>query len=225
MERKQSALRMNPAQQAAERQVFYPMRGIIRGNPKYRDTANGKRTEVDVLLLDRTGMSGQDYEEKLLIGVPLCYQKMNKENGEEWTPENGDLVKVSFFNGNLRDPVIDGYLGPFEGTVMGSSSDPHPQSYRKRSGTSEHIDKDGNRTTIVKKHETVTVQTGDFTVTVIQGKCTVSIKGKTTWTSENTIDLIGIEDGVVKGCRQGDSICAYTGRPVPHVSATVKATP
>ena len=222
-DRKQSGLTVNPAIQEAERSMHYPMRGIIEA-VRFRETARGKTTVVDVVLLDRTGQSSPDYRGKLLTHVPLCYPKMNAENGEEWTPEKGDLVKISFFNGSLRDPVVDGYLGPYEGPTMAAASDPHPQSFRRRSGTSERIDRDGNRITIIKGHENVTVQTGDITVAVVQGKCTVTVKGKTSWTSEGTIEHIGKAGGVAKGNVQADCICPYTRKIHPMVSATVKSS-
>jgi hypothetical protein len=249
-------MRQNPAITRGEREMFYPMRGIVKAI-RFRNTARGKRTTVDVVLLDKTGQTTQGYQEKILTHVPLKYEKMNARNGSEWTPEDGDLVVVEFFDGNLRDPFVSGYLGPYDGEPMDAGSDPHPQAYRIHAGTYERIDREGNRetrvsrdedinvdrnrnvviagnehfnvvgerTTIISGAETLTVTSGDVTIEVSVGKATVTIAGKTAWTSGAGIDLIGVNGGTPKGCRQGDSICAYTGAPVPHVSGTVTATP
>ena len=196
-----------------------PMRGIVL-HVRYRNTSRGKITAVDVSLLDETGQQ----MEKVLTHVPLMYGKMNGANGEEWTPEKGDLVVLGFFNQNLRDPFVMGYLGPYDGGILDPGTDPHPQYFRKRSGTSERIDKDGNRTTIIEGNETVTVNTGDLTITVKQGKATVTIEGKTVWTSKGTIEHIGSDGATAEGNVQGKCICTYTGKPHPMVSATVKSS-
>lgn len=231
-------MRQNPGITQAERSMTYPMRGIIQ-SVRYRNTARGKRTAVDILLLDRTGQSSPESKKRLLTHVPLLYPKMNDQNGEEWTPETGDLVAIGFFNANLRDPFVMGYLGTYDGDTMDDGSDPHPQSYRRRSGTWERIDKDGNReteiavdedinikgkrTTIIEGHETVTITSGDISVSVSSGKCTVQIAGKTAWTSNGGIDLDG-GPGDPQGNVQGDCICAFTGKPHPMRSQTVRSS-
>lgn len=60
----------------------------------------------------------------------------------------------------------------------------------------------------------------DLTVTN-SGVVNVTAGGKVTVTSAG-IDLKG--GGAVKGCVQGDCLCAYTGHPHPHVSASVLAS-
>lgn len=56
----------------------------------------------------------------------------------------------------------------------------------------------------------------------ITGKSDEKVGGKKTIDAAG-IDLIG--GGTPKGVVQGDCVCAFTGGPHPHVSATVKATP
>lgn len=53
------------------------------------------------------------------------------------------------------------------------------------------------------------------------GNVNVTADGKATVTAPD-IDLT--DGNGSKGCVQGDSICAYTGVPHPHVSASVKAS-
>lgn len=53
------------------------------------------------------------------------------------------------------------------------------------------------------------------------GTVDVTAGGKATVTAD-VIELNG--GGAVKGCVQGDSVCAFTGMPHPHISATVKAS-
>lgn len=239
MERKQTSLRQNPAITEVARSMTYPMRGIVK-TVRYQNTSRGKRTSVDLVVLDMTGQSTPDYQEAALTHVPLLYQKMNAQNGEEWSPEKGDLVAIGFFNADISDPFVMGYLGPYQGEVMDPGTDPHPQSFRKRSGSWERIDNVGNRqteiagnesqdvkgqrTTVIEGTEAITVTSGDVTIAVVAGKCTVTVKGKTSWTSEGGIDHIGKAGGTAKGNVQGDCICAFTRKPHPMVSATVKSS-
>jgi hypothetical protein len=216
--RRQMMMTENAGVTQAVHSANTPVRGVIMKNGiKHFDAGDFKRTLVHVGLFDRKlGLTNS-----CLMNVPLLYQKMNRENGEEWTPEDGDIVAVGFFNGNLRDPFVMGYLGA-ESTIYTPAAK-KTRSYRKRSGTSEEIDKDGNRTTIIHGHEMVTVETGDVTITTTAGKCTVTIKGKTAWTSDK-IDLDGAKGAGVKGVVQGDCICPFTKKPHAMVSATVKAS-
>lgn len=233
--RRQMMMTENEGVTQAVHSANTPVRGVIMKNGvKHHDAGDFKRTLVHVGLYDRKlGLTNS-----CLMNVPLLYQKMNKENGEEWTPEEGDVVAVSFFNGNLRDPFVMGYLGAAT-TDIYTPAAKRTRSYRKRSGTSEEIDKDGNRTTIVavdehttvagkrttiiEGNEDVTITNGDVTVNVSAGKCTVTIDGKTAWTSAG-IDLDGDSGGGVKGVVQGDCICPYTKKPHAMVSSTVKAS-
>jgi phage baseplate assembly protein gpV len=158
-------MQRNPALHAAEFSMTHPIRAMVKG-VRYRDTARGKVTVVDALAIDRTGHSIND---RMLFHVPVMYQKMNAQNGEEWTPEVGDLVAVGFFNANLRDPFVMGYLGPFDGDTMDGGTEAHPRVYWRRSGTWEEIDKDGNRTTHIAKNDTL----------VVEGVQDIHIKGGT----------------------------------------------
>jgi phage baseplate assembly protein V len=59
--------------------------------------------------------------------------------------------------------------------------------------------------------------TGDTLITV-GGKADITVTGKTTVKS----DLVEIDGGgSVKGTVQGDCLCAFTGKPHPHISPTV----
>lgn len=166
-----------------------------------------------------------------LYNVPLIYTKSNADNGEEWTPEVGDIVAVTFFDGNLRDPVVVGFLARPNNTIQAAEAEA-PCSHRKMNGTWEKIEKDGTRRVYVKKDEvleiegdgTITVKTGNLSINVLAGNTTISTKGKTIVKSEGTVEIDGVGSGQVKGVVQGDCLCVVTGKPHPHISASVKAS-
>ncbi len=208
---RQSSLEVNPGVKLV-RQMFFPVRGVVTG-VHYRDTTNGKRTYVDLYLY------GPYPPLKL---VPLLHSKINDHNGEQWTPEKDDSVAVAFFGGSLADPVVIGYLPPHENEIEAKSSE-EPRYHRRINKCDEVFDKEGSRTTIIDNAETTTIKAGDWTVTVESGKCTVTVEGKTAWTSHGTIELDG-GVGKPEGNVQGDCICAYTGKPHPMRSQTVKSS-
>ena len=224
--RRQESLRVNPAMEQAQN-FPYPLRGSVTA-VYYQDDPKNKtaQTLVDIELLG--GYSK-------LLGVPVLAPKVNRANGEEWTPDPGDIVVVQFVAGRWGDPIVTGYchLPSNEIQARRANVPPGKRRYHRRCNQTDLvIDKDGNRTeyvegdetVVIKGNESVTVQTGDITIDVVQGKCTVHIRGKTAWTSEGTIDLDGAGGGAVKGVVQGDCICALTGKPHIMVSASVKAS-
>jgi hypothetical protein len=223
--RLQEGLRKKPAM-AGMRAFPYPLQGIIK-KVYFQDSGDNplKQTVVDIILFG-------GYSE--LSKVPLMAAKVNKDAGIEWSPEEGDFVIVMFINGMWTSPIVTGYCNPPSNEIMATEAQipKGKRRYHMRCNKTDIvIDKDGNRTAYVNGNETVkiknseivTVETGDITVEVAQGKCTVHIKGKTAWTSDGTIEWDG-GSGSPKGVVQGDSVCAYTGKPHPHISATVKAS-
>jgi len=231
--RRQSGMEQNKAVKAVNFSADSLVRGVVlKDGIKHADAGGWRRTQVDIGLFGRNVGKLHEY----LMGVPLLYGKINKDNGEEWTPEEGDIVAIDFFNKDRNDPVVVGYLGPADSAIYTPAAK-RTRSYRKRSGTSEEIDKDGNRTTVVavdehttvagkrttiiEGNEDITITSGDLTITASAGKCTVTIAGKTAWTSAG-IDLDGAAGGGVKGGVQGDCLCPYTKQPHAMVSATVK---
>jgi hypothetical protein len=192
----------------------FPLRGIIE-NVYHKDAPGNtaKQTVVDIALLD--GFPP-------LSKVPLLTSYTTKENGEEWSPEKGAYVMVQFIAGQWRVPVVTGFLPVPDNDIQAATADA-PRMHRKRNGIDEVYDKDGNRRIKVAASDFLDVVT-DLLVTVINGVTTFISKGKTTIQSQGTVEIDGIGTGAVKGCRQGDSICAYTGKPVIMVSATVKAS-
>ena len=62
------------------------------------------------------------------------------------------------------------------------------------------------------------------TLTVNCATATVNATGKAIIKAAGTIEADGEGAGQVKGCVQGDSICAFTGFKHPHISASVKAS-
>lgn len=226
--RRQAAMQHPEVSEESEWRMFYPVRAVIEG-VRYADQTPMKRTVVDCYVLDRTG---RRTERGILYNVPLGYGKINTKNGDEESPEKGDLVLIQFINGNLRDPVVTFWIGPPDNEIQ-ATADQHPRSYRKHQDTSEEIDKDGNRTTIVKGHETEEVQTGDFVLTVTLGKQTVTVQGKIRHNGKGTIEFDGTPEaaGTMGGVLQEQHICQFHGNPFSargdggtHFSTTVKAS-
>jgi hypothetical protein len=89
----------HPAQRSLNAYTF-PLRGIIAG-VRFKDDGQNRtgQTLVDISLLDGY---------PALYNVPLLYHYINKDNGEEWTPEVGAIVLVQFIAGNFRLPVVTG---------------------------------------------------------------------------------------------------------------------
>ena len=232
--RHQAAMRQSVAAENAEWRMFYPVRAVIEG-VRFVDQTEMKRTVVDCYVLDRTG---RKTERGMIYNVPISYGKINADNGDEETPEKGDLVLIQFVNGNVRDPVVTHWLGPPNNSVQ-ATSDQAPRRHRRRNGYDEVIDKggnriaytpqdeevtvDGQRVTVIEGNEDVTITSGDLLITVSAGKCTVNIAGKTAWTSEGTIELDG-GSGSPKGVVQGDCVCPLVRGGHIMRSSDVKAT-
>lgn len=62
--------------------------------------------------------------------------------------------------------------------------------------------------------------TGEMTINVV-GAANITVGGKTTLVSAGTVEIDG-GSGQLNGAVQGDCLCAFTGKPHPHISATVK---
>lgn len=129
-----------------------------------------------------------------LYMVPIVASKINSISGEQSTPEVGDIVLVGFISGNMRDPVVIGYLPVQSNEVQASSAEaPH---YRKiQNGTIETIKKDGSREIYVEKdeivtikgHGTVVIQEGNLSIDVQTGTATINVAGNTTIHSDGDI--------------------------------------
>lgn len=186
MDIRQELLYKNPSNEATQSndRVY---RGIVQ-EVFFKDlSVTGERfwqTYCDVQLIGLT----QPYLRK----VPLALTKSNIRNGEDWVPEIGDNVLVQFISGRVCDPVITGFLFPYdpqdEGLQPAIGDAPLGKSrYRRRcNGTSETIDKNGNRTIYVSGNETVTVM-GNGTLHVygndnitIDGTGTITVTGAVT---------------------------------------------
>lgn len=234
--RLQESLREHPALERT-RNFNRMLKGVIL-SVNWRDLNQSQQTLVDIALYG-------GYPN--IYNVPVSAEKFNQGNGEEWTPEPGDMVLVTFIDGNWSEPIVLRQLHlPQEDSGIAIQADARTVPSGKRryhlrcNKTDIVIDKDGNRTTSVEVDETltvkgkrtttitgnesVTVNTGDITITATAGKCTVTIKGKTAWRSDGTIELDGTAGTGVKGVVQGDCICALTGKPHIHISASVKGS-
>ncbi|KAA0888775.1 hypothetical protein [Oryzomonas rubra] len=218
--RLQETLRTHPAFQEIAN-VDRLLRGTIMPNGVlFKDDA---KNTTGITLVNVSLMGG--YPD--IYGVPVAHTKINYQTGEEWSPDPGDVVLVSFINGNFWEPVVIGYLPLPQNQIEGKRSDVPAGKRRyhfKCNKTDITVDKDGNRDTSVQGHDSLTIQTGDYTVNVVAGKCTVNVKGKTVWTSDGTVEIDGSGSGAVAGVVQGDCLCAYTGKKHPMVSSTVKVS-
>ncbi|WP_052465012.1 phage baseplate assembly protein V [Geoalkalibacter subterraneus] len=65
------------------------------------------------------------------------------------------------------------------------------------------------------------INTAGQTLIDVGGNADINVAGKTTLISKNKVDIDG-GSGQLKGAVQGDCICAFTGKPHPHISATVQ---
>jgi phage baseplate assembly protein V len=66
------------------------------------------------------------------------------------------------------------------------------------------------------KRDGIYIETTQDVVVKADGKATIEAGG--------TAEIKGATGAAVKGIVQGDCICAYTGAPHPHISATVKGS-
>ncbi len=213
--RKQEAFQGNPLNRQVYERMFFPLRGRIMPNGvKYVD-GDAKQVLVDVYLYDLF---------PAVSNVPVMASKINAVNGDYMDPEPGDLVAVSFFGGNFRDPVVVGFL-PTAGNDVQSTAAEAPQSRRVMNGTIETIEKNGTRRLHVAASNVLEAVT-DWLMTALNGVATLIAKGKITIKSSGggTVEVDGVGSGAVKGIVQGDCLCSFTGKPHPHISASVKGS-
>lgn len=145
--------------------IFYPVRGRIDA-VLHKDSPANKtgQTLVTVFLFD---------EWPTIHRVPVAHRKINAANGEDWSPEKGDLVLVQFIGGDWHDPIVTDWLAPPKNTMEAVASE-HPRVHRKHGDTYETWDKDGNRVLHVGSDDTVTIE-GEGAVTVNGGNLTVNV--------------------------------------------------
>lgn len=172
---RQTGMTVNQGAKQVNLSMFYPLRGVVTG-VRFKDTTKAKQTLVDIYLY-------HGYHQ--LYNVPIGTQAINKSNGEEDTPEKGNIVLVSFVGGREDDPIVICFIPSPDNEIQATSAE-SPRYYRKRNGTHETWDKDGNRTTHVAKDDSLNVEgkkieniTGDNTETV-GGKKSETIDGNNT---------------------------------------------
>ena len=90
-----------------------------------------------------------------------------------------------------------------------------------KSGESALYSDEGD-SVILKRGRIMEVTTQTLTVNCVTA--TVNATGKAIIKAVGTVEVDGVGSGAVKGCVQGDSICAFTGFVHPHISASVKAS-
>lgn len=206
-----------------EARIFAPILGRIV-EARFHDAPHNKmgQTQVDVVPLNQLFPK--------LFSVPILHPKVNAANGEDWTPEAGDLVVVSFLEGDRRWPVVIGFL-PHPDNIVEAATADAPRHRRVLGETQETWTKDNDlvldvgrhRTVHVGADETVTVE-GKGTVTINGGDLTVHVtSGKVKVTASNKVELDG-GSGSVKGVVQGDCICPFIRKPHLHISNDVKAS-
>ena len=77
-------------------------------------------------------------------------------------PEPGDVVAVTFFNGNINDPVVVGFVPPPNNKLQSTAAEA-PQYHHTHQGTDIKIKKDGTRQIYVAKDDILEV-VGEGTV-------------------------------------------------------------
>lgn len=181
--RNQESMRTNPAVQEV-RECFYTLRGVIQPNGVLFKDAPLNKTGQTLVNISLLGGYPDIYR------VPLACSKANPNNGEEWTPEPGDMVLVQFINGSFHAPVVTGFLYQ-PGNNLQANAAEAPRLHRRRNGTDEKIEKDGTRRVYVAKDDILEV-VGNGVVTVhgnvtvhVYGTATVNVDGNTTVTTPN----------------------------------------
>lgn len=181
--RLQENMRVNPAVHFI-RSLDRMLRGVITAI-RYKDNPSKPRmTLVDIF------MSGYPP----LKNVPILSSKINRDNGEEWTPDTGDGVVVAFINGNFNEPVVLGYYPTIDNTIHADTEDA-PENQRRYhlrcNATDVVIDRDGNRITYISGNQNEEVEGNDTLIVHgnvnihVFGTATVNVDGNTTVTTPN----------------------------------------
>lgn len=166
--------------------IQFPVLGRIEA-VRCLDAAKNKmkQTQVDISVY-----GGRAY----LYDVPLLHSKINQDNGEDWTPEKGDMVVVVFLEGDSRRPIVVGFL-PYPNNTVETHSADAPRYHRVRGSTWETWTKDGDRIVHVGRNESVTV-VGDGTVNVggnltivVDGDADITVGGSTTLESTGNVEV------------------------------------
>jgi phage baseplate assembly protein gpV len=183
--RNQESMRTNPAVQEV-RECFYTLRGVIQPNGVLFKDAPLNKTGQTLVNISLLGGYPDIYR------VPLACSKANPNNGEEWTPEPGDMVLVQFINGSFHAPVITGFLYQ-PGNNHHANAAEAPRYHRRRNGTDEKIEKNGTRSVYVAADDILEVVGdgdiyvhGKITIHVV-GTADITVDGDTTITTPNAI--------------------------------------
>lgn len=214
--RSQESLREKPAMDDMRR-FPYPLKGIIK-EVLFQDHPQNPTHQTVVHLYMMGGYSE-------LRMVPVCTPKINANAGEEWTPEEGDLVLVQFVDGRWTDPVVTGYLGQPSNDVAATMTDV-PRGKRryhmKCNGTTVTVDKDGNYIINGAKDANITIS-GDVNLTIAgTANITVTEEAKIMALGGVTLDGSGTE--IVAGVVTALTVCPFTQAPHAGASLTVKAS-
>lgn len=127
-----------------------------------------------------------------------------------WAPEPGEQVMLLCPDGDLAQGVV---LPAIYRAAHPAPGD-RPTLRRVEFADGGFLEYDraaGNLTIKVVTDATINVG----------GDADVSVDGKATLTAAATVEIDG-GSGAVKGTVQGDCLCVFTGKPHPHISATVK---
>ena len=124
---------------APEHAFTTPLRGTIAAVYSIDDVSNQvKQTVVDVRFLDGS---------PTLMKVPILRSRSSgaSGNGEEISPEIGDLALVEFISGNFRDAIVTGFI-PFNRNTIDAKTSDTPSRYLRENGFEEEIDANGHFT-------------------------------------------------------------------------------
>jgi hypothetical protein len=227
---------MNQGAKKVNLEMFYPLRGLITG-VRFKDQTKAKITLVDIYLY-------HGYHQ--LYNVPVATRAFNKDNGEEDTPEKGNIVLVGFVDGREDDPIVIGFFPSPENEIQANKVE-SPRYYKKRNGIHETWDKEGNKAVHVAKDDSLNIVgdknedvTGDNIETVggnktetVIGTRTVKSTGAGKLESEAKNEIIGgagvdVDGGSgssdASGCVNLKSICPFIGSFHIDGSTNVKVT-
>lgn len=163
----------------------------------HKDQTAAKQTLVDINMFDL---------QPALYNVPIAASKSNSKNGEDTTPEIGDMVLVAYIGGNPKDPVVIMFLPTYNNPHQATAAEA-PHSKKTRSGSSETIKKDGTREVTIAKDDilvvkgsgTIRYEGAALALDVTTGTATITVHGNAKIESAANVEVKAAGEAKVHG--------------------------
>ncbi|WP_051321681.1 phage baseplate assembly protein V [Chrysiogenes arsenatis] len=147
---------------------------------------------------------------ELLTGwIPWLTRRASLDN-EWWAPEVGEQVILLSPCGDPAQAVALPAI--YQAAHPGSQNRPTVHRIDYGDGGFMEYDRAAGRWHVNT--------TGDLKFDVA-GQADITVQGKATLIAKGTVDIDG-GSGALKGAVQGECLCAFTGKPHPHISPTVR---